>query len=69
MGAGDQVTDGPGHDNLAGADGGHDPGSDVDGDPAHVIAAQLDLTDVVATRICTPSSPSSSHSAVIQVPA
>jgi hypothetical protein len=46
LGAGDQVMDGPGHDDLAGAGGSHDPRGDVDGDAAHVIAAQLDLTDV-----------------------
>src|SRR5215218_9657173 len=41
-----QVTDRPGHQDLARAGGGHDPGAQVHGDPAHVVVPQVDLTGV-----------------------
>ena len=46
VGAPDQVPDGPGHQDLTGAGGGHDPGGQVDRDPAHVVAAEVDLSGV-----------------------
>src|SRR4029453_16882044 len=45
-GAGAQVADGPGHQDLAGVGLGQDPGGEVDGDAADVVAAQLDLAGV-----------------------
>jgi hypothetical protein len=35
-----------GHQDLAGGGGGHDPSGDVDRDPAHIVAAQVDLAGV-----------------------
>src|ERR671915_2352675 len=45
-GAGDQVPDGSRDQHLAGPGGGHDPGAEVDGDPADVVVAQLELPGV-----------------------
>ncbi len=48
VGADHEIPDGAGHQDLAQAGGGHDPGADVDRDPAHVIAAQVHLAGVEA---------------------
>ena len=47
-GADHQVADGPGDQDLAGAGGGHDAGADVDGDPADVVVADVELPGVEA---------------------
>ena len=47
-GADDEVADGARDEHFARAGEGTDASTDVDGEPAHVAAAQLDLTGVQA---------------------
>jgi hypothetical protein len=62
-----QVLNGAGHQDLARGGGGHDPGGDVDRDPAHVVAAQIHLAGVEpGSRISIPLARSSARSARAQ---
>jgi hypothetical protein len=46
VGANDQITHGPGREDLTGCCGRHHPGSDVDTNATDIAVAQLDLTGV-----------------------
>jgi hypothetical protein len=47
-GAGDQVLDGAGHQDLTRPGGGRDAGADVDGEPGDLVVPELDLPGVQA---------------------
>lgn len=54
LGAKDQVTDGPRGENLTRARLAHHPGRDMNPDPRHVVAAELDLPGVQPSPTARP---------------